>query len=456
MGGERRRSTRGTTPAETARVVTSVLAPTVARGVIVRRPVGEALVSALDLDRGLVSTLRSLRERYGDDPLPLDRLGRSAALVLDPEDVRTLLRGTPDPFSPGGAEKRGALSHFQPHGALISRGGPRALRREANEEALALGRAVHPDADAIAGHAEEEARTLVAALLGARATGSELDWSRFSQSFDALARRVVFGAFAAEDRRTTGLLKTLRSRANWSYLAPVSKRTRRTFLDRVRENVDRAAPDSLAARLGRPGSEERPEDQVAHWLFAFDAAAVATYRALALLTCAGPAADAARDEGLTETGNDLPLLRATLRESVRLWPTTLVVIRESTRETTWREGTFPEGTAFLMMSSYFHRDSARTPYADTFDPEIWRDGRAERDPGILPFGYGPAGCPGRDLVPLTVSLFLRSLIRNGPPRRADDGPPLRYRELPASLDHFALRFSYPDVSMKNETGGVAP
>jgi cytochrome P450 len=414
----------------------------VARGAIVRRPLGEALATATASDRRIVSTLRELRERHGDDPLPLSYTGRRIALVLAPEDVRRLLHGTPEPFSPGGAEKRGALSHFQPHGALVSDHGARPERRQANEDTLALGRLIHPEADSIAAHAHAEAQALVTALRDAGSRGGVLDWSRFSETFDALARRVVFGSFAARDRRTTELLRALRGRANWSYLVPADQKTRGRFLDRVRENIDRAEPGSLAARLGRPGSEERPEDQVAHWLFAFDAAAIATFRALALLASFGPAVEAAREEALTDDGADLPLLRATLRESVRLWPTTLVVIRESTRETVWRERTVEPGTAFLVMSSYFHRDPAQLSYADAFEPGIWTDGRAEDEPGLLPFSYGPAGCPGRDLVPLTVSFLLRSLLRGGPLHRVDSGPPLRLHALPASLNHFDLRFSY--------------
>jgi cytochrome P450 len=426
---------------ETTKVLSTVLAPTVARGAIVRRPSGEGLVAALNADQRSVEVLRELRRRHGDDPLPLGYTGRRIALVLSPEDVRRLLLETPETFSPGGAEKRGALTHFQPHGALVSDHGNRPDRRRANEEALALGERLHPDAVTLAEHADEEARSLIRALRDAGTLSGVLDWARFSETFDALARRVVFGSQAARDRRTTELLRALRRRANWSYALPPDHARRGEFLDRVRANIDRAAPGSLAARLGRPGSIERPEDQIAHWLFAFDAAAVATFRSLAVLTSTGPDVEAVWAEALAEDGPDLPMLRATLRESVRLWPTTLVVIRESTRETSWRERSIPPGTAFLVLSSYFHRDPTRLSYADAFAPSIWSDGRAEKEPGILPFSYGPAGCPGRDLVPLTVSYLLRGLLRDGHLRRVDRSPALRTEALPASLNHFNLQFT---------------
>ncbi|MFE1467079.1 MULTISPECIES: cytochrome P450 [Nocardiopsis] len=435
-------------------MLSSVLLPNLARGVIVRRPLMTGLVAGLDADRRAVSLLRGLRERHGDDPLPLRLAGRRLALVLSPQDVGRLLRETPEPFSPGGMEKRGALSHFQPHGVLISDHDARPGRRAANVAALVPGQTIHPDGDVVAGQADDEALALRLALR----SGEVLDWRRFADSFHAMARRVVFGSFAAQDRRTTELLHTLRSRANWAYAAPADHAAREEFLGRVRANIERAAPGSLAARLvagsaaaksaaGCPhggdgqGADVHPEDQVAHWLFAFDAAAVAAFRSLALLTSLSPGAHAAREEADGREGLDLPLLRATVRESVRLWPTTLMVIRESTRETAWREEVFEAGTAFLVVSSYFHRDSSRLPYADAFEPEVWLDGRAEAEPGIVPFSYGPAGCAARDLVPLTVSLFLRALLRGRNLTRVDAGGPLPASGLPASLNHFALRFS---------------
>lgn len=445
---------RGLSPAETARLLATVLLPNLARGVVLRRPATTRLVTALGADRAAVATLRALRERHGEDPLPLRLAGRPMALVLSPEDVGRLLRQTPEPFSPGGGEKHGALSHFQPHGVLISDHRDRAARRAANEAALAPGRSPHPDGDVLAAHADEEARALALAV---REHDGILDWPRFSASFHAMARRAVFGSFAAGDRGTSELLRRLRARANWAYAAPTDHATRREFLERVRASVERAEPGSLAARLtsgtpatrnsgggeapGARGPHPHPEDQVAHWLFAFDAAAIAAFRSLALLTSLSPGAYAAREEARERQGLDLPLLRATVRESVRLWPTTLVVIRESTRETTWREEVFEAGTAFLVVSSYFHRDSSRLPYADAFKPDLWLDGGGEDDPGLLPFSHGPAGCAGRDLVPLVVSLFLRSLVGGRHLERVDADGPLPASGLPASLNHFALRFS---------------
>ncbi|MBB6121302.1 cytochrome P450 [Nocardiopsis algeriensis] len=426
--------TRRAGAADTARLLGTVVAPVLARGVILRRPLPTRLTAWADTDGLLVSTLRNLRERHGPDPLPVDLPGRRFAVVLSAQDVGRILEQTPEPFSAAGTEKRGALAHFQPHGLLPSDPKDRAGRREANERALVPGQAIHPHGDVIAAQADQEASALALAL---RREGVDLTWKRYTASYNALARRLVFGAGAAQDRRTDSLLRHLRSRANWSYLAPVDRSARAELLERLRANIASAEPGSLAA--GLPDREDAP-DQVAHWLFAFDAAAIASYRALALLTSLSPGAWAAREEAATREGLDLPMLRATVQESVRLWPTTFVVVRESTGPIAWESAEFEAGTGFLIFSSFFHRDSSRLSYADSFEPEAWLDGRAAADPGLVPFSAGPAVCPAQDVVRLATSLFLRALLREGTPRRTDASP-LPASGLPASLDHLALKFT---------------
>lgn len=124
---------------------------------------------------------------------------------------------------------------------------------------------------------------------------------------------------------------------------------------------------------------------------------MATYRALALLAAHSNLAGRVRaelaDRDLAQP-QDLPLTRASVLESVRLWPTTAVVLRDSTTETEWDAGTLPAGTATLILSSFFHRDDEVLPQADRFDPQAWLDGRAKQDWSLFPFSGGPGTCPG--------------------------------------------------------------
>jgi hypothetical protein len=72
---------------DTTRVITTVVLPLAARGMLLRRPPVVALAERLDLDRRAVRLLQRLRARYGPGLLRLRVPGRSVALVLSPEGV---------------------------------------------------------------------------------------------------------------------------------------------------------------------------------------------------------------------------------------------------------------------------------------------------------------------------------------------------------------------------------
>src|SRR5438067_2895445 len=158
---------------ETVRVATQVLLPTLAGGVIKRRPVALAVAGKLQLDRPAVGLMRHLRDRYGARPLRLRVPGRSVDLVLSAEDVGTVLAGSPMPFIPSTLEKQAALSHFQPHGVLISDTENRAGRRRFNEKVLEPGEPLHALAAPFARIVADEAGRLLAT---ASRRGS-LDWA---------------------------------------------------------------------------------------------------------------------------------------------------------------------------------------------------------------------------------------------------------------------------------------
>lgn len=103
---------------ETLAVTAEVLAPTLAKGPIIRRPQVVGLIERFELDRRAVRRMQQLRNKYGAGPLLLRTPpGRKQALILDPEHVYRVLDGSPEPFSPASSEKRAALSHFEPAGS---------------------------------------------------------------------------------------------------------------------------------------------------------------------------------------------------------------------------------------------------------------------------------------------------------------------------------------------------
>jgi cytochrome P450 len=414
---------------DTLRISVGVLAPIVARGVIVRRPRVVAVLEKIDADRRAGRLLGRIADRYGPGPLLLRIPGRSVAVVLDPEDVHRVLAETPEPFTPDNREKHAALAHFQPAGVLISRGRARTERRRFNEAVLETGRPVHRLAGPV---------TAVIADEVDRVDG-DLSWDAFNAMWWRIVRRTVLGDDARDDHELTDLLRSLRADANWAYLKPRRRQVRERFQSRLRRYLDRARPGSLAELVAEtPATDEtEPDQQVPHWLFAFDAAGIASFRTLALLAAHPAQLQWARTD---PSRPDLPRLRACVLESVRLWPTTPAILRDATRETTWRGRVLPAGTALLIVTPFFHRDERTLPYANTFTPDIWLDGRAEHAYSLVPFSSGPGACPGRDLVLFTTSTLLAALldrfdVRPTQPNRLDPSRPM-----PGTLNPFTLGF----------------
>ncbi|MET8764500.1 cytochrome P450 [Lentzea sp. NPDC004782] len=373
---------------DTTRVLAKVLLPTLAKGVIVRRPGVMAFSEKLQSDATAIDTMRHLRDRYGPEPVRLRITGRSVAVLVDPADVGRLLAESPEPFAPATKEKKAALKHFQPHGVLISEGAARQERRELNERAL------RPDHERIGAVVRDEADLLTRHVMS---TG-ELTWDSFDQAWWRIVRRIVLGDRARDDDQLTDDLKALRQNANWAFLHP--------------------RQEGLRERFQRRLDEYHPElpDQVPHWLFAFDAAGIVTMRALAI--------------GGRGTHGIL--------ESARLWPTTPVILRESTEPTRWHGTWLPKNTEFVVFTPFFHRDPDRLPYADRYAPEIWDK---PLDPAIVPFSGGPGVCPGRDLVLATGSAMIDALSEHLT-------FPALGEPLPRTLNHFGLRMPAKPVGTR--------
>jgi cytochrome P450 len=433
---------------ETAGVVADVLLPLLARGAIVRRPRVVSLLDRADADRRAVRRLQRLRRRYARGPVVLRLPGRTVAMVLSPEHVHRVLDGSPEPFATATLEKRAALSRFEPHGVLVSHGAERAQRRRFNEEVLDTERSLHRLAGDLVATMREEG----AAIAAAAQNPAGLGWDEFAPAWWRLVRRVVLGEGARDDVELTDLLTRLRADANWSYLKPPRTELRERFLDRLGGHLARAEPGSLASLVASTPASPRtePRDQVPQWLFAFDAAGMGTFRALALLAAHPAPARRVREELSGRdpaVPHDLPYLRACVLESLRLWPTTPAVLRDTTEQTHWEDGALPAGTGVVVFAPFFHRDAERLLPADAFAPGLWLDGgppdgTPPNDLPFIPFSDGPAACPGRNLVLLVTTTLLATLLegREGV-RQLAPAPLDRTRALPATLSPFRLRFA---------------
>ncbi|MEE2030663.1 cytochrome P450 [Rhodococcus chondri] len=436
---------RRASAADTARLFGTVVAPFVAVGPIARRRRMMGLAEKLQSDAAVVGAVPRLRDRYGEGPLPMSVPGRALAIVLSSRDVDRILRTETHAFTAANKEKVAALSPFQPRGVLISRGDIRAQRRALNESALEPEHALHHLAGELTPIIEVEAQTLVrhAACRG------EVAAPDFVRAWWRLVRRITFGDAARDDTTLTDELWTLRSNGNWSFAHPVRHRLRDRFGERLHRSVADAPSTSLAGvirDLPAPASVDAV-GQIPHWLFAFDAAGMVAARTLAVLsTHPEQRARVAAEQAAAAPGapRTLDYLRGCVLEATRLWPTTPVILRDSVTETTWEDSkgsyTIPAGTAFVILSSAFHR-ADDLPFADTFEPEIWLDGRAEQYPQLVPFSAGPTACPGRNIVLFAVSTFLSRLLDDAEFTLVSDVKPDPGAPLPVTFDNFGLRFA---------------
>lgn len=427
---------------EHGRVLTRVLASPVIKGPIIRRPKAVDLAERIDADSAGVEEMQELRARYGDGPVQMKLMpGRRIAVLLNPDDVHRVLNDTPEPFSPASLEKRGALNHFQPAGALVSSPEARQARRPFNEEALQAGRTMHSHAEKMTQAITEE----VDALRGHMDFTQGLDWDAFIQMWWRVVRRITLGDSARDDEQLTTDLNQLRARGNLSYLAPKNRKQRKRFITSLRGYLERAEPGSLAAMAAQtPTTDEAvPEQQIPQWLFAFHAASWAAFRTLSLLAADSETTEAVRKEAESQFP-DLPLMRASMLESLRLWPTTPLILRETTETTTWRNGTLPEGTSILIFAPFFHRDDETLEEAHRFTPDLWLRHRDDTDWPLVPFSGGTGFCPGRNVVLLTASAVLAELIREHRYSPTDTSKtaaePLQLDNIPGILSPFSSRF----------------
>ncbi|MBB2769308.1 MULTISPECIES: cytochrome P450 [Mycolicibacterium] len=360
-----------------------------------------------------VRRMQQLREQFGAGPVELVLPGRRMVVVLDPDDVRRVLAGAPEPFHPANREERKSLEWSQ--------------RRDLDDAALDSGAEMHRLAGAFGDVIAAEARELTDEVT-ARGT---MDANQFMAAWWRIVRRIALGDRARDDDEITDALLRLRRARNWSFLSMPHYRTRARFLERLYDYVEDPQIGTLAAAVPASGAVD-PVGPLPQWLFAFDAAGIAQLRALAVLAT-HPAAMARAIEDAAEPDRLRlrPFLRACVLESVRLWPTTPTILRETTEK----------GAGFMIVTPAFHRDPKLLPFANDFVPDIWLDGRARSYPQLVPFSAGPAECPGRNLALFTTSTLLANLLSaldfrlSSMPHLSPDEP------LPVTLNQHGLEFA---------------
>ncbi|WP_030873455.1 cytochrome P450 [Streptomyces sp. NRRL F-2747] len=220
----------------------------------------------------------------------------------------------------------------------------------------------------------EEARHLTAT--------ATLDLARARHSVARAARRIVLGdGAAAGDEHPTGLLGRLRNRGS-------------------------AGGHTL---LGHPAACADREEQA---LRAMDGIPATLLRTLLLLGAHPAEQDAAAAEAAGCTApEELPRLRACVRECLRLYPAVPDLLRVTRTETEWRGVRHPAGTTVLLPAHFHQRDAEQVPAAHVFVPGRWKTPGADEDIRMAPFGHGPGRCPGDRLGLLITTALCAEVLR---------------------------------------------
>jgi cytochrome P450 len=423
--------------ADCVRCFLTIVLPTWVQGIFRRRPMATALVGRGKLDFKSIQLLRRLRRKYGDGPLVIRGPFKSYALLLSARDAAHVLQNAPQPFSPASREKRTALSHFEPETSLITKGMNREFRRAFHDAALESHHAIH----SLAPEFLEKISDVAARLAAEMRSGVQLTWPVFSEAWFNAVRWIVLGEHARHDELLSQMLTRLRSHANWVYFPGSERGLRSRYHARLQGYLDNTAPDSLVALLARERSwmEAAPTHQITQWLFAFDAGGITTFRALALLA-SHPERTMPDIDRFRAGETELPFLRACFLETVRLWPTTPLILRETTERLSGGKRVLPKGTGIAIYTPFFDRDTDYSADAELFHPPRWTDKDPVGPPPFFHFSAGPAACPGRQVVTLIGSLWLAALFQSGiellNPAPLDINLPM-----PAAFNHFVIRFA---------------
>ncbi|XP_018410147.1 PREDICTED: cholesterol side-chain cleavage enzyme, mitochondrial [Nanorana parkeri] len=117
-------------------------------------------------------------------------------------------------------------------------------------------------------------------------------------------------------------------------------------------------------------------------------------------------------------GNDLtvllkiiPLVRATIKETLRLHPVAISLQRYTQRDTVIRNFMIPRGTLVQVGLYAMGRNKDIFPSPEKFSPERWLGGELTHFRS-LGFGFGPRQCLGRRIAEMEMHLFLVHILEN--------------------------------------------
>ena len=108
----------------------------------------------------------------------------------------------------------------------------------------------------------------------------------------------------------------------------------------------------------------------------------------------------------------MPLLRDTFREALRLYPPVPMMVRETTRAEQFRGRDLRAGAQVIISPWHMGRNEHIWPDPHLFRPERWADGqaKAQAQQGFIPFSAGPRVCTGAGFAMAEGVLLLARIL----------------------------------------------
>lgn len=124
----------------------------------------------------------------------------------------------------------------------------------------------------------------------------------------------------------------------------------------------------------------------------------------------------------------LPYARAVMDETMRLYPPAWLITRRALEPDVLGGREIPAGALLILSPWLLHRHPDRWPDAQSFRPERFLSGVADRT-SFIPFGAGPRQCIGRDFAYVEGVLMLSAIagryaVRFPPSGRLPEAEPL--------------------------------
>jgi cytochrome P450 len=391
---------------EALEILVAGVIPALVRGLFVPRRWAMKVLTRLGAESRTVSVLSGVRRKHDGEGVRL--LGGRLVVLWGESAIKEVLDRSADVYASDSGAKAKGMSHFQPDALTLSRGAEWRDRRAFNEAVLATPERVHPLAGRFL--------AVVAGEVERLGLGTTLEWEQWERLFDRVTLRIIFGDEARDDQELTELLETLMGEAN-RLVGLDHDDAYYELYARLERYVSQPGPDSLVSRIAEAPHTDmtRITQQIPHWMFAMrDTLGANAYRALAVIV-SDPAieqrvrAELDADSAANPVAVDgMRYLEGCLHEAMRLWPTTPLLARETTRETTLAGEKLEEGTQLMLLNVFNHRDREHVEDADRCRPERW-SGDAH-DYRFNHLSNGSQDCPGGPLVLLLGKAVLAQML----------------------------------------------